>query len=108
VNKKRTDEADVDHASADTDPDALPMSAASIVVSVKLFATLRHHYPHLGIGEPMPVELPEGTTVGQLIEHLRLPAEDVKVVFVNAIVRQKEHMLRDGDELGVFPHVGGG
>ena len=79
-----------------------------ITVHVKLFATLRRQYPHLGLGEAMPVELPEGTTVGQLVEHLRLPAKDVKVVFVNNIVRGEEHALSDGDKLGMFPPVGGG
>lgn len=93
---------------AGVNPDAQSMSAAPIGVSVKLFATLRQQYPHLGIGEPMPVQLPPGTTVGQLIEHLRLPAEEVKVVFVNGIVRRKEHVLKEGDDLGIFPQVGGG
>ena len=75
---------------------------------VRLFATLRCHYPDLGIGEAMPVELPDGVTVGQLIEHLRLPAGEVKVIFVNGVVRGEEHALSDGDKVGVFPPVGGG
>jgi molybdopterin synthase sulfur carrier subunit len=79
-----------------------------ITVHARLFATLRRHYPHLGIGEPMPVELPEGATVGDLVVHLRLPADQVKVVFVDGIVRGAEHVLSDGDEVGVFPPVGGG
>ncbi len=79
-----------------------------MIVHVKLFATLRRRYPQLGIGETMPVEVSDGATIGQLIEHLHLPAEEVKVVFVNGIVREEEHMLDDGDELGVFPAVGGG
>jgi molybdopterin synthase sulfur carrier subunit len=79
-----------------------------ITVHAKLFAILRRHYLHLGIGEPMPVELPEGATVGDLVEHLRLPADQVKVVFVNNVIREAEHPLADGDELGIFPPVGGG
>jgi len=79
-----------------------------VVIREKLFATLRRHYPHLGIGEPMPVEVAEGTTVGQLLDHLRLPADEVKMIFVNSIVRGTEHVLHDGDEVGIFPPVGGG
>jgi molybdopterin converting factor small subunit len=79
-----------------------------MIVQVKLFATLRRQYPHLGIGEPMPVELPDGATVEQLVEHLRLPADQVKVVFVNGIVRKEKYTLDEGDEIGVFPAVGGG
>lgn len=79
-----------------------------ITVHVKLFATLRRHYPHLGLGEAMPVELPEGATVGHLLNHLRLPADEVKVIFVNGAVRGEEYVLSEGDEVGVFPPVGGG
>jgi molybdopterin synthase sulfur carrier subunit len=79
-----------------------------ITIHAKLFAGLRQHYPHLGIGEPMPVELPEEATVGDLVEHLHLPADQVKVVFVNNVIREAEYPLADGDELGIFPPVGGG
>ncbi|MDY6878494.1 MAG: MoaD/ThiS family protein [Chloroflexota bacterium] len=79
-----------------------------ITIHAKLFATLRRHYPHLGIGEAMPVELPDGATVGHLIEHLRLPAGEIKVIFINSIVRGEEYALSDGDEVGIFPPVGGG
>ncbi len=82
--------------------------ADDMIVRVKLFATLRRHYPHLGIGEPMPVELPREATVDQLIAHLRPPADDVKIVFVNHVVRKGDYVLNNGDEVGIFPHVGGG
>jgi molybdopterin synthase sulfur carrier subunit len=79
-----------------------------ITAHVKLFATLRGHYPHLGLGEAMEVKLPEGATAGDMVERLRLPENQVKVIFVNGIVRGKDHTLADGDEVGVFPPVGGG
>jgi molybdopterin converting factor small subunit len=79
-----------------------------ITIQVKLFATLRRYYPNLGIGEMLTVELPDGGTVDQLMEQLRLPADQVKVVFVNGVVRDGSHPLADGDEVGIFPPVGGG
>jgi molybdopterin synthase sulfur carrier subunit len=79
-----------------------------ITVRVKLFATLRYLRPGLGIGEAFAVELEAGTTVGGLIRHLALPEEEIKLVFVNGIVRGVDHILADGDELGIFPPVGGG
>ena len=79
-----------------------------MIVYVKLFAGLRQHYPHLGIGEAMPVELAEGTTAGQLLTILNLPPNLVKVVFVNGIIRDGNYVLQDGDEVGKFPPVGGG
>jgi molybdopterin converting factor small subunit len=79
-----------------------------MIVQVRLFATLRRQYPEQGIGQAMPVELAEGTTIGELITRLELPSTEVKVVFVNGIVRDTGHTLVDGDEVGIFPPVGGG
>lgn len=79
-----------------------------ITVHVKLFATLRRYRPGLGLGEAFPGELPEGATVGDLVQQLGLPAEEVKIVFVNGLFRNLDHVLADGDELGIFPPVGGG
>ena len=83
-------------------------SAAMITVHVKLFATLRQHYPNLAIGEAMAVELPDAATVGQLIQDLGIRSELTKVVFVNNTIRGLEHDLADGDVVGIFPPVAGG
>ncbi|MFN2289931.1 MAG: MoaD/ThiS family protein [Anaerolineae bacterium] len=79
-----------------------------ITVHAKLFATLRRRYPELGLGEAMPVSLPAGSTVGDLVRQLDLPEEEVKLVFVNGLVRTTDDRLSDGDEVGIFPPVGGG
>jgi len=78
-----------------------------IVVQVKLFATLRHRFPDLAIGEAIKLELAAGTTVAQLIQQLELP-DRAKVVFVNNIIREEDHVLQAGDVVGIFPPVGGG
>jgi len=79
-----------------------------ITIQVKLFATLRRYYPQLGIGEAMPVEVSDGATIEQVIKKLYLPAEQVKILFVNGIVQEMECELADEDEVGIFPAVGGG
>ena len=79
-----------------------------ITVHVRLYATLRRYRPGLGLGEAEAVELAEGTTLGQLIQQLDLPEDEVKVVFVNGISREIDHVLADGDRVGIFPPVGGG
>jgi molybdopterin converting factor small subunit len=79
-----------------------------ITVQVKLFATLRRQVPELEIGEAMAIELPDDATVGDLLDELDLPEEQVKVVFVNAVVRKEAHPLSDRDDIGIFPPVGGG
>jgi len=62
------------------------------------------------------VELPEGATVGALLEQLRarLPERAPRDAFhgiavgVNAEYAQAAQMLRDGDEVGLLPPVSGG
>ena len=79
-----------------------------ITVHVKLFATLREHRPGVAMGEAFAVDLPEGATVRDLVRHLGLLQAEVKVVYVNALFREMDHVLAEGDELGIFPPVGGG
>jgi molybdopterin converting factor small subunit len=79
-----------------------------ITVQVKLFATLRRHRPGTKLGEAFAVDLPEGRTVRDLIQELDLPEAEVKLVFVNGRFRDSDHVLADGDEVGIFPPVGGG
>jgi sulfur-carrier protein len=79
-----------------------------ITVNVRLFGPLRQAYPDVDLGEPMAVELPEGSTIGRLVEQLLLPADQVKVVFVNHTIREDSYELQEGDRVAVFPPVGGG
>jgi molybdopterin converting factor small subunit len=77
-------------------------------VHVKLFATLRRYVDGAAYGVPFEVDLPEGATIADLIRQLNLPAEEVKVAFVNARARPEDWRLEPDDEVGIFPPVGGG
>jgi molybdopterin converting factor small subunit len=79
-----------------------------IEVRVKLFATLCAYRPGLKMGEAFAVELPEGATVRDLLRHTSVPASEVKIIFVNGLIRDLDQVLAGGDELGLFPPVGGG
>jgi molybdopterin converting factor small subunit len=79
-----------------------------ITAHVKLFATLRQYKPGLGIGEAFPVELHDGATVTDLVRRLGLPEDQVKLIFVNALSAELDRPLANGDEVGIFPPVGGG
>jgi molybdopterin converting factor small subunit len=79
-----------------------------ITVHVRLYATLRRLRPDLELGEALPVALEEGATVGRLFQEMALPEDEVKIVFVNNLVRERDHVLQDSDQVGIFPPVGGG
>ncbi len=78
-----------------------------ITVQVKLFASLRRLFPQLEIGQPLTVELPAPATLDRLLRRLNLP--ETKIIFVNGIAQtDDQHPLHQGDEIAVFPLVGGG
>jgi molybdopterin converting factor small subunit len=86
-------------------------------IYVKLYATLTQCVPEAilgqfarrtGAGSRFEIDLPEGSTLDDLITRLDLPREQVKVIFVNAKARDLDYRLQPGDELGIFPPIGGG
>lgn len=77
-------------------------------VRVKLFATLTRYLPGTLPGTPFEAELADGGTVLDLIEQLSLPKEEVRIVFVNGRSQPTSYALSAGDEVGIFPPVGGG
>jgi sulfur-carrier protein len=80
-----------------------------IRLTVKLFAGLKNFAPVQGLpGTPFEIELPEGSTLRDVVAHLNLPEEEVKITFVNGIIQEMDCGLKSGDEIGIFPPVGGG
>jgi len=78
-------------------------------IQVKLFATLQRYAPAGQFaGEPFEMELPEGGTIAMVVERLAIRSHEVKVTFVNGRARAEVYRLKDGDEVGIFPPVGGG
>jgi molybdopterin synthase sulfur carrier subunit len=77
-------------------------------VRVKLYATLSRYLSHTGPGIPFEIEVPDSATVGDLVNRLKLPREEVKLFFVKGRARPIDWPLESGDEVGIFPLVGGG
>ncbi len=77
-------------------------------VGYRLYATLRRYRPEAQVGKTIELTLPDGATVGQLIEVLSIPRNIVKTVFVNGVHRGDDYVLQDGDEAGIFPPIAGG
>lgn len=54
-------------------------------------------------------ELPEGTTIGETLKLINLPVSGAWTKSsVNGNVREKNYVLKNGDELLFFPVGGGG
>jgi sulfur carrier protein ThiS len=52
--------------------------------------------------------IPTGTTVHALLEQLKVPVEEVNLVFINGNCGNLTSILEGGDRLSVFPSLGGG
>jgi molybdopterin converting factor small subunit len=72
-------------------------------VTVKLFATFRQ-----GRFSIETREYPPGTSVGQIVDEIDLPREQLGIILVNSRHVALEHELAEGDTLALFPLVGGG
>jgi sulfur-carrier protein len=77
-------------------------------VQARLYATLRACLPEGVSGNALSVELPDGATLEDLLRQLGLPQDEVKVTFVNGRIRSRDWVLQPGDDVGVFPPIGGG
>jgi molybdopterin converting factor small subunit len=79
-----------------------------MLIKVKLFATLRKYMPDATLGTTVEFEVPEGSSLLDLFALLNIPAEEVKLTYVNGIYCAPETILNNADEVGIFPPVGGG
>ncbi|MEZ4483999.1 MAG: MoaD/ThiS family protein [Syntrophotaleaceae bacterium] len=74
-----------------------------LTVTVKLFATFRD-----GRFKVERRSYTETTTIGQVIQELELPEDQLGAILLNARHVEQDVVLHDGDTLSIFPLVGGG
>ncbi len=79
-----------------------------MIIKVRLFATLRKYVPDVGLGQTKEIQVGDGLSIAQLYEFLGIPAEEIKLAYVNGIFYEPDYVLNDGDEVGIFPPIGGG
>ena len=77
-------------------------------VEIKLFANFREYLPPGSEKYSCTLMLEEGTTIGQVLERLKIPESVPMITLVNGIHRKTEDPLQPGDVLSVFPPVAGG
>jgi sulfur carrier protein ThiS len=79
----------------------------------KLYASLTQYLPaDARCDNRVPLELPEGSSVAQVIEPFGMPHKLVHLVLVNGVYVPPEqrlsHVLNDGDVLAIWPPIAGG
>ena len=74
-------------------------------VKVNLYATLRSH---VGGAASVQVDIEPGRTVREVLEQLGVPPGQSRIIFVNNRSSTLSHPLQGGEQIGVFPAIGGG
>jgi sulfur carrier protein ThiS len=77
-------------------------------IEVHLYATLTRYIPEDVRNEDRSIEVPDGVTIEEVLETLKVPLDHVKLVFVDGVRANLKSELKPGSRLGVFPPVGGG
>lgn len=76
-------------------------------LEIRLYATLRQAAPAAPAGV-VPLDVPDGATVAQVLGLVKIDPADVRMIMVNGLAAELDHILKDGDRLGLFPPLGGG
>jgi sulfur carrier protein ThiS len=75
---------------------------------VKLHAILRKYLPPDAVDYTAVVELPDGATVADAIAKLGIPPTHAKMLVSGDDYLEPDTVLRDGQEVNVFPPIAGG
>ena len=81
-------------------------------ITVKLYAMLSEYLPPGAVRNVSRLEVTEAATVGMVIEQLRLPQELVHLAMINGVYvppsQRSSTVLKDADNLAIWPPVAGG
>lgn len=77
-------------------------------LQIFLNATLRPYVADYNPYEGISLEVDPGTPVAQVISQLGLPAQEVRLIWVDGRRREADFVLQGNERLGLFPPIGGG
>lgn len=77
-------------------------------IKARLYATLAKYRPgESGRHEWIGV-CPTDATVEEFLLQTGVPLDQAHLIFINGVSRSLDAVLQDGDQLGIFPAIGGG
>jgi molybdopterin converting factor small subunit len=77
-------------------------------IQVALYATLSKYLPPGAENRRAVIEVKDGATVREVMNHLGIPADFPNILLVNGRQAPDGAVLKDGETLSVFPPLAGG
>lgn len=75
-------------------------------IELKCFADLAKQYA-CDYAKGADMEMPGGSTAGDVMRAVGIAQDEVKIVFVNGRIKDPGHLLENGDRLALVPATGG-
>lgn len=79
-----------------------------IAVDVALYATLRKYRPDGEKRGTFRMQVADGATVAEILAALSIPSAQSKLIFVNNVGRDEDHVLNGDERVAIFPPIAGG
>lgn len=81
-------------------------------MTLKLYASLGRYLPEGARQNEASIDVPDGTTITEVLDRYHVPREACHLVLVNGVFQapstRATTALKDGDALAVWPPVAGG
>jgi molybdopterin synthase sulfur carrier subunit len=77
-------------------------------IKVRLYGTLGSHIPDFDALKELSLEVPEGSTISDLIDRLAVPRKKVGIVSVDGRLAKATEPLHSGDFVRIYRPLAGG
>jgi len=79
-----------------------------VTIDLILYASLPRFVPGSIAGIPIPLQLPDQTTIGVVLSQAGIPDDMRLILLVNGLSATRDQDLHEDDRLAVFPTIAGG
>ena len=76
-----------------------------VTIEIKFFASLKKYLPPNSASRYV---VEPGTPLSVVFDQLRIPKDQVKLIFIDGVKEDANVLLHGGERVGVFPPIGGG
>ena len=76
-----------------------------VTIEISFFASLKKYLPADSASRYV---VEPGTPLSVVFDQLRIPKDQVKLIFIDGVKKDVSALLHGGERVGIFPAIGGG